>query len=101
MKVSKDAIPPEEFRKFAERMSKYFDLRGCRTEKCINNRIRKRAKSKKLLNLVKYGLAFRLLLEAHENPHPVYKKILGMDEKEYNMLIKEKRIVDKILTKLE
>ena len=95
MKVSKDARTPEEFRKFAERMSKYFDLRGCRTEKCINNRIKKSAKSKKLLTLVKHRFAFRLLIEAHENPHPVYKKILGMDNKECNIMIKTKRKADK------
>ena len=38
MKVSKDARTPEEFRKYAKRMSKYFDLRGCRTEKCARAR---------------------------------------------------------------
>jgi len=91
MKVSKDARTPEEFRKYAKRMSKYFDLRGCRTEKCINNRIKKSAKSKKLLTLVEHGFASHLLLEAYWNPHPVYKEILGMDDEEYNILIKEKR----------
>jgi len=90
MKVSKNAMTSDEFRKFAKRMSKYFDLRGCRTEKCINNRI-KRKKSKKLNVLVEHGFAFRLLLESWLNPHPVYKKILGMDDEEYNLLKKEKR----------
>ena len=90
MKVRKDARTPEEFRKYAKRMSKYFDLRGCRTEKCINNRI-KRKKSKPLNVLVEHGFADRLLHEAEWNPHPVYKEILGMDDEEYNVLIELKR----------
>ncbi len=90
MKVSKNAWSSEEFRKFAERMSKYFDLRGCSTEKSINNRI-KRKNSKKLNVLVERGFAFRLLLESCLNPHPVYKEILGMGDEEYYLLIKDKR----------
>ena len=94
MNVSKNAWSEEKFRKFAETMSKYYDLRGCRTEKCINNRI-KRKYSKKLNVLVERGFAFRLLLESWLNPHPVYKKILGMDDWEYNLLIEEKRDADR------
>jgi len=90
MKVSKNAWSEEKFRKFAETMSKYYDLRGCRTEKCINNRI-KRKKSKPLNVLVEHGFADRLLHEAEWNPHPVYKEILGMDDEEYNVLIELKR----------
>ena len=100
MKLSKDAWTPEEFRNHAQRMSKYFDLRGCKTEKCINNRIKSK-NSKKLNILVEHGFASRLLLESWVNPHPVYKEILGMRDEEYNILIKEKRKVDKILKKLE
>lgn len=70
-------------------MSKYFDLRGCRTEKCINERIR-RKKSAKLNGLIKSGFAFRLLLESWLNPHPIYKEILGMDDDVYNMWLEEK-----------
>lgn len=94
MKVSKNAWSSEEFRKFAERMSKYFNLRGCETEKCINTRIKSK-NSKKLNVLVKHGFAFRLLLESWLNPHPVYKKILGMDDETYNMYLDEKREADK------
>lgn len=96
MKVGKEAMPPEKFRKFAKRMSKYVDLRGCRTEKCINERIR-RINSSKLNGLIKSGFAFRLLLESWINPHPVYKEILGMDDEEYNILIEEKKKVEKDL----
>ena len=71
VKVSKDARTPEEFRKYAERMSKYFDLRGCTTEKCINDRI-KRINSPKLNVLVEHRFAYHLLLEANWNPHHVY-----------------------------
>lgn len=80
----------EAYRKFAKRMSKYFDLRGCRTEECINKRISSK-KSKKLNVLVEHGFAFRLLFEAYWNPHPFYKEILGMDDEEYNILIESKR----------
>ena len=90
MKVSKNAMTSDEFRALAERIPKYVDLRGCRTEECINKRIRSK-NSKKLNILVEHGFAFRLLLESWLNPHPVYKKILGMDDEEYNMLIKENR----------
>ena len=83
MKVSKDAMSSDEFRELAERISKYVDLRGCRTEKCINNRIKSK-NSKKLNILVEHGFAFRLLLESWLSPHPVYKEILGMDDEEYN-----------------
>lgn len=91
--MKKDAMTSADFRKLAERMSKYFDLRGCETEKCINNRI-KRKNSKKLNILVEHGFAFRLLLESWLNPHPVYKEILGMSDEEYNALIEEKRKAD-------
>lgn len=47
MKVSKNAMTSAEFRNLAEHISKYVDLRGCRSEKCINNRF-KRINSKKL-----------------------------------------------------
>ena len=100
MKVSKGARTPEEFRAFAEHMSKYIDLRGCRTEKCIDNRI-KRINSRKLNTLVEHGFAFRLLLESWLNPHPIYKEILGIDDEEYNILIEEKRKVDKEYKKIE
>lgn len=63
MKVSKNAMTPNEIRELAERISKYVDLRGCRTEKCINNRIKSK-NSKKLNILVEHGFAFRLLLES-------------------------------------
>jgi hypothetical protein len=89
IKVSKDAISEVEFRKLVNRI-KYINLKGCRTEMCINDRIR-RINSKELNILVEHGFAFRLLLESWLNPHPVYKKILGMDDEEYNRLIKEKR----------
>lgn len=89
MKVSKDALSSDEFRELAERISKYVDLRGCRTEKCINNRIKSK-NSKKLNILVEHGFAFHLLLESWLSPHPVYKEILGMDDEEYNRLIEEK-----------
>jgi len=62
-------------------------LRGCGTEKCINNRIKKK-NSKKLNNLVDHGYAFRLLLESWLSPHPVYKEIIGMDNEECDYWIK-------------
>ena len=33
-------MSPDEFRNEAERLSQYFDLRGCKSEKCINERIK-------------------------------------------------------------
>ena len=39
MKVSNDGMTPDEFREFAKRKSKYFDLRGCETEECIKRRM--------------------------------------------------------------
>ena len=90
MKVSKNGMSPDEFREHAERMSQYFDLRGCRTEECIERRIRSK-KSAQLDGLIKGGFAFRLIIEARHNPHPIYKKILGMDDEEYNRLVKEKK----------
>lgn len=70
MKVIKDAMSPDEFREFAERMSQYIDLRGCKTEKCIKERIRSK-NSAKLNGLIKAGFAFRLYIESRHNPHPV------------------------------
>ena len=32
----------EDFRKRAERITKYVEFRGCRTEGCINRRIRRK-----------------------------------------------------------
>jgi hypothetical protein len=57
-----------------KRMSKYFDLIGCGTEECINNRIRKK-KSKKLNILVEHGYEFRLLTDSWLHPHPDYNYI--------------------------
>lgn len=54
MKVSVDAMSPNEFREHAERMSQYIDLRGCKTEKCIKERIRSK-NSAKLNGLIKTG----------------------------------------------
>ena len=71
----------EDFLKEAERLSKYFDIRGCETERCINRRIR-RKKSPKLNILIEHGFAFRLLLESWLNPHPIYKKMLDIDDEE-------------------
>jgi len=99
MKVSKGAMPPDKFRESAKRMSKYVDLRGCRTEKCINERIR-RINSPKLNGLIKSGFASRLLLESCHNPHPVYKEILGMDDDVYDMWIEDKKKAEKRLKKL-
>jgi len=90
MKVSKDAMSPDEFREHAKRMSQYLDLKGCRTEECIKRRIRSK-NSAKLDGLIKAGFAFRLYIESRHNPHPVYKKILGMDDEEYNRLVKDKK----------
>ena len=73
MKVSKDAMTPDEFREHAKRMSKYIDFRGCKTKKCIKERIRSK-KSKRLNNLLKGNFAFHLLIQAWINPHPVFKK---------------------------
>lgn len=93
MKVSSGAMSPDEFREFTERMSQYIDLRDCKTEKFINERIKSK-NSAKLNSLIKAGFAFRLLLESWLHPHSIYKKILGIDEEEYNELIKEKRKTD-------
>jgi len=82
-------MSPDEFREHAKRMSQYFNLKGCETEECIKRRIR-RKKSAQLDGLIKGGFAFRLIIEARHNPHPVYKEILGMDDEEYNRLVKEK-----------
>ena len=65
-------------------------MRGCDTEECINNKIR-RIKSKKLNNLVEHGYAFRLLTESWLNPHPDYKEILGMDDEVYEEWVREKK----------
>jgi len=100
MKVSKDAMSPDEFRDFAERMSQYIDLRGCKTEKCINERIRSK-NSAKLSGLIKASFAFRLLLESWLHPHPVYKEILGMDDELYNEYVEQKKRRDKKLKKIK
>jgi len=76
----KRSMPSEDFRRLAERISKYVDLRGCETERCINRRIR-RKNSPKLNSLIKAGFAFRLYIESRHNPHPVYKEILGMSDR--------------------
>ena len=86
-------MSPDEFRKEAERLSQYFDLRGCKTEKCINEIIKSK-KSASLDGLIKAGFASRLIIESIHNPHPVYKEILGMDDEEYNWLIEEKKKAD-------
>ena len=65
-------------------------MRGCDTEECINNRIR-RKKSKKLNILVEHGYAFRLLLESWLHPHPDYKEILGMDDVVYEEWVRERK----------
>ena len=88
MKVSMRGMPPDEFRKLAKRMSQYVDLRGCKTEKCIKERIR-RKHSVNLDGLNKAEFAFRLIIEAKQNPHPDYKEILGMDDEEYERRVKE------------
>ena len=93
MKVSSRGMPPDEFRKLAERMSQYLDLRGCKTEECIKKRIRSK-NSAQLDGLIKGGFPFRLIIEARQNPHPVYKRILGMDDEEYNILVREKKKKD-------
>lgn len=83
-------MSPDEFRKEAERLSKYFDLRGCQTPECINERIKSK-NSANLNGLIKAGFASRLIIESIHNPHPVYKEILGMNDEEYNYLIEEKK----------
>ena len=87
---NKPATYPDEFRRNAKRMSKYFNLKGCRTENCINNRI-KNKNSPKLNNLVEHNFAYRLLIELWTNPHPIYKEILDLDDEEYDILVEDKR----------
>ena len=96
VKVSEDAMTSEEFRVLAERISKYVNLRGCRTGECINRRIRS-LNSKKLNILVEHDFGFRLIIEAWINPHPVYKEMLGMSNKEYEDLVREKEEADKVV----
>ena len=61
MKVRKDGMSPDEFREHAERMSQYIDLRGCKSENCIKERIRSKNLAK-LNGLIKAGFAFRLYI---------------------------------------
>ena len=114
MRISKGALPPKKFRKLAERISKSVNLKGCESEKDIKNKLREmikryedryvstppafkkhraeyRSKAKRWRGLLKSGFAFRLLLEAWNNPHPVYRKILDMDDFDYNMYLDEKK----------
>ena len=65
----KRAMPSEDFRRLAERIGKYVDFRGCRTERCINRRIRQK-NSPILNNLIKAGFANRLVIESWINPLP-------------------------------
>ena len=76
MKVSSSGMSPNEFRKHAERMSKYFDLRGCQTPECINKRIKSK-NSPNLDGLIKAGFAARLIIESIHNPHPVARARKG------------------------
>jgi len=99
MGVVQDTVPPEKFRELTERISKYVDFRGCRTEECIEEKIRRR-NSTKLNGLLKAGFPLRLLIESLINPHPVYKEILGIDEQEYNELVEEKRRSEKNLIEI-
>jgi len=59
----KRTMSSEDFRRLAERISKYVDLRGCETERCINRRIRSK-NSPKLNNLIEHGFAYRLIIES-------------------------------------
>ncbi len=72
----------EDFRKLVKRIS-YVDLKGCRTEECINDRLR-RINSSKLNVLLKCGFASRFMDESVFFPHPLYQKMLGMSDEEYD-----------------
>jgi len=59
MKVSKDAMPPEKFRKLVERISKQINFKGCETEEEIADKIKERIK---------------LLEDTYENTPSLFKK---------------------------
>ena len=88
MRVSPDAMDAEEFRRLAVRISKYVNFRGCRSAESVNKRIRKR-NSKQLNYLADHGFGWRLSIESWINPHPDYKRILGIDDDEYESLVEE------------
>jgi hypothetical protein len=88
MRVSSTAMSSEEFRALAVRISKYVDFTGCDTIESVTSRI-KAKKSKKLDYLADRGFGWRLMLEKWINPHPDYKKILGIDDDEYESLVEE------------
>lgn len=94
----KRPMSSEDFRRLAERISKYVDFRGCTTERCINRRIR-RKNSPELNRLIKAGFAYRLLIESWISPHPVYKKILDISDEDYDALVEEDRRVTRELKK--
>ncbi|MHA1974416.1 MAG: hypothetical protein ACTSW1_15570 [Candidatus Hodarchaeales archaeon] len=83
-------MSPKDFLMFANRISTYIDFKGCRTEKCINKRIKEK-NSKQLNGLIEAGFAYRLLLESWLNPHPIYREMLGISDEEYVDLVEEKR----------
>jgi hypothetical protein len=70
MKVSKDARTPEEFREFAERMSKYFDLTGARANNTgIQAFVRARGSLEgcfQLLTVIGVGIRLRAELRVKE-----------------------------------
>lgn len=94
MRKSITNMSPVEFRKFAKRMSKYIDLKGCESEECIRNRIRC-TKSRYLRGLLKSSFPYKMIIQSCINPHPVYKEILDIHEDDYNRLVKEKRESEK------
>ena len=119
IKVSIDAMSSEEFLKLFERVSKSIIFYGCRTEECINERIKEALKYRKeqykkattgaeikeirksitnLKTLLKFGFAFRTIIEAWTEPNSIYIEKLGFTDEECKELFKEKKESDKRLS---
>ena len=60
-----------------------------------SDRAKFKRSAKWLRGLLKVDFPYRLFLESWIHPHPIYKKILGMDDEYYNWLIEEKKKADR------
>jgi len=112
MRAGEKDYSSEELVKTFNRVSEKIIFWGCGnpwedTEQCIESRIKKaleyrteqykKTKRKedkqamdKLKNLIKYEFAYKWTIDAWINPHPIYKKKLGIPDDVYEELVRKK-----------
>jgi hypothetical protein len=73
-------------REFIIKISKYISFKGCKDGEDINERI-KQSESEQLQYLLRMDFGNWVMFQLGLHPHPDYKEILGLSDKEYDRYV--------------